>query len=45
MAAMMGGGMAAGGDTDEPQPQPQPKKKKKGFGLGDLLGGAVPLPH
>jgi hypothetical protein len=42
---MMGGGMAAGGDTDEPQPQPQPKKKKKGFGLGDLLGGAVPLPH
>jgi hypothetical protein len=43
MAAMMDGGTAANGDADEPQPQP--KKKKKGFGLGDLLGGAVPLPH
>jgi hypothetical protein len=43
MAAMMGGGTAQNGDADEPQPQP--KKKKKGFGLGDLLGGAVPLPH
>ena len=46
MAAMMGGGMAASGDSDEPQSQqPQPKKKKRGFGLGDLLGGAVPVPH
>jgi hypothetical protein len=44
MAAMMGGGMAASGDSDEPQAQ-QPKKKKRGFGLGDLLGGAVPVPH
>jgi hypothetical protein len=40
MAAMMGGGMAQGGDADEPQ-QPQPKKRR-GIGLGDLLGGAIP---
>lgn len=44
---VVGGGMAANDEADEPQAQeqPQPKKKKKGFGLGDLLGGAVPVPH
>jgi hypothetical protein len=48
MGAMMGGGtgMSAGEGDDQQQPQPgqQPKKKKK-FGIGDLLGGAIPVPH
>jgi hypothetical protein len=51
MAGMMGGGMAANGagaQGQQPQQQaqqPQPQKKKRGFGLGDLLGGVVPVPH
>jgi hypothetical protein len=28
----------------EEQAQP-PRKKKRGFGLGDLLQGAIPMPH
>ena len=46
MGAMMGAGMSAGeADGQQPQPgQQQPKKKKK-FGIGDLLGGAIPVPH
>jgi hypothetical protein len=38
------GGSYGGGDgasSDQPQPPEQPKKKKR-FGIGDLLGGAVP---
>ena len=46
MAGMMGGGMAANGaGAQEAQQQPHAQKKKRGFGLGDLLGGAVPVPH
>jgi hypothetical protein len=38
----MGQGDSGGqAQTDQPQ-QPQPKKKHRGFGLGDLLGGAIP---
>jgi hypothetical protein len=52
MAGMMGGGMAANGAGAEQQApqqqqqaqQAQPQKKKR-FGLGDLLGGAIPVPH
>jgi hypothetical protein len=51
MGAMMGG--ASGGDDGararqqaaDQQQQQQPKKKKRGFGLGDLIGGALPIPH
>jgi hypothetical protein len=28
-----------------PQQQPQQPRKRKGFGLGDLIGGALPIPH
>jgi hypothetical protein len=49
MAGMMGGGMAASGAGAQPPQQqaeqPQQQKKKRGFGLGDLLGGVVPVPH
>jgi hypothetical protein len=49
MGAMMGGGagMSAGEADGQQQPQPgqQPPKKKKKFGIGDLLGGAIPVPH
>jgi len=49
MAGMMGGGMAAGGAGAQPPQQqaeqPQQQKKKRGFGLGDLLGGVVPVPR
>jgi hypothetical protein len=43
MGAMMGGGVAVapGGEAQAGEAQ-QPKKKKRGFGLGDLLGGAIP---
>ena len=47
MAGMMGGGMAENGAAPPPQQQaqqPQPQKKKR-FGIGDLLGGAIPVPH
>jgi hypothetical protein len=48
MAGMMGGGMAANGvgagQGQQQAEQPKPKKKR-GFGLGDLLGGVVPVPH
>jgi hypothetical protein len=51
MAGMMGGGMAGSGAAAGQQAQqqdaqqPQSKKKKRGFGIGDLLGGAIPVPH
>ena len=50
MGAMMGGGAmgaGAGQAAGDPQAQPaqQPPKKKKKFGIGDLLGGALPVPH
>ena len=51
MAGMMGGGMAQSGAAAGQQAQqqdaqqPQPPKKKRGFGIGDLLGGAIPVPH
>lgn len=44
--AMMGGaGMAQPGAGQQPQPVQQPPKKKKKFGIGDLLGGALPVPR
>jgi hypothetical protein len=46
MGAMMGGGMAVPpGAEAQAEEQAQPKKRKRGFGLGDLLGGAIPVPH
>ena len=41
---MMGGGYGAGAaaQAGEQQPPQEPPKKKKRFGIGDLLGGAVP---
>jgi hypothetical protein len=52
MAGMMGGGMAESGAAAGQQQaqqqdaqQPQQQKKKKRFGIGDLLGGAIPVPH
>ena len=48
MGAMMGGG---GGDErqqaqqQQQQQQQQQPKKRRGFGLGDLIGGALPIPH
>jgi len=38
---------AAGGDPSAAQQQPgePPKKKKKRFGIGDVLGGALPIPR
>jgi hypothetical protein len=49
MAAMMGGAGGGGDESAEArqqqpaQQQPQPKKKKR-FGIGDVLGGALPIP-
>ena len=47
MGGMMGDGGDGGGQAQaqDAQQQQQPKKKKRGFGLGDLLGGAIPVPH
>jgi hypothetical protein len=49
MGAMMGGmggqGMNPNAATADPQQAQQPPKKKKKFGIGDLLGGALPVPH
>jgi hypothetical protein len=47
MGAMMGGAMSEQApEQQQPQPGQEPrKKKKKGFGLGDLLGGSLPVPH
>jgi hypothetical protein len=50
MGAMMGGygGQGQGAQTQQqqsPEQQQQPPKKKRGFGLGDLIGGALPIPH
>ena len=47
MGGMMGGAMSQSApEQQQPQAgQEPPKKKKKGFGLGDLLGGALPVPH
>ena len=44
MGGMMGGGYGAGAaaQAGEPQQPQEPPKKKKRFGIGDLLGGAVP---
>jgi hypothetical protein len=45
MGGMMGGGaMGQAGEAQPPQGQEPPKKKKR-FGIGDLLGGAIPVPH
>jgi uncharacterized protein YfiM (DUF2279 family) len=41
MGGMMG---SAAGAEAVPQQQQQPKKKKR-FGLGDLIGGAIPIPQ
>lgn len=43
----MGGMMGAAGDGARPQQgqQTQQPKKKKRFGLGDLIGGAIPIPQ
>jgi hypothetical protein len=41
MGAMGQGDSGGQAQGDQPQ-QPQPKKKRRGFGLGDLLGGAIP---
>jgi hypothetical protein len=44
--AMMGGpAMAQPGAAQQQQPGQQPPKKKKKFGIGDLLGGALPVPR
>ncbi len=40
----MGGMMGAAADGRTPEQAHQPKKKKK-FGLGDLIGGAIPIPQ
>ena len=46
MGAMMGGmGMPPAQSAGDPQQAQQPPKKKKKFGIGDLLGGALPVPH
>ena len=51
MGAMMGGygGQGEGAQAQQQQSpqqqQQQPPKKKRGFGLGDLIGGALPIPH
>jgi hypothetical protein len=46
LGGMMGGAMSEHAPEQEQQPgQEPPKKKKKGFGLGDLLGGSLPVPH
>jgi hypothetical protein len=47
MGAMMGGG-DDGQEARQQAPQQQqqqPPKKRRGFGLGDLLNGAIPIPH
>jgi hypothetical protein len=41
MGGMMGG-YQEGATPDQAQQPQQPKKKKRGFGLGDLIGGAIP---
>jgi hypothetical protein len=43
----MGQMMGASDDGAAPHPaqQPQQPKKKKRFGLGDLIGGAIPIPQ
>jgi hypothetical protein len=49
MGAMMGGkggqGMNPNAAAADPQQPQQPPRKKKKFGIGDLLGGALPVPH
>jgi hypothetical protein len=46
MGAMMGGAMSEQApEQQQPQPGQEPRKKKKKFGIGDLLGGALPVPH
>jgi hypothetical protein len=42
MSGMMG---ASGSDEAPQQSQPQQPAKKKRFGIGDLLGGSIPIPH
>ena len=44
MGAMMGGGMDVSDDEAPPQQQ-QPQQKRKRPGFGDLLKGAVGIPH
>jgi hypothetical protein len=43
MGAMMGGG-DGGAQAQDAQQQQQPRKKRR-FGIGDLIGGAIPIPH
>jgi hypothetical protein len=51
MGSMMGAG--GGGDgadarqqaVDQQQQQQQPPKRKRRFGIGDVLGGALSIPH
>jgi hypothetical protein len=46
MGGMIGGGAMGAGQAAGEQPHAQePRKKKKRFGIGDLLGGAIPVPH
>jgi hypothetical protein len=42
MGQMMRG--APDGEARAQQEQQQPRKKKR-FGIGDILGGAIPIPH
>jgi hypothetical protein len=44
MSQMMGAGDDGEAAQQPPAQQPQPRKKKR-FGLGDVLGGAIPIPH
>ena len=45
MGGMMGGGAMGQPAAEQQQQQNQPPPKKKKFGIGDLLGGAIPVPH
>jgi hypothetical protein len=45
MGGMMGGAMTQGAPEQQPQAGQEPPKKKKKFGIGDLLGGSLPVPH
>jgi hypothetical protein len=42
MGQMMGGGYGGAAQAGEQQQPQEPPKKKKKFGIGDLLGGAIP---
>jgi hypothetical protein len=44
LGQMMGAGDEGAAAQQQPGQQPPPKKKKR-FGIGDILGGAIPVPH